>query len=351
LIKTYNKEFLNANKKFDKIMKCFSVILLILLQFSISLTKKKTISKLIPWNQNNYDNYLVPANALTKELRKELSSATQNLQNKGKKSWCIVAPPKSLGSLNRKITMELSDVSVNEGVGKDFEEITDLVRCSFVIQSIDDVNSIRDHLTKIYGPPVKIRDNFANPKSSGYRDQNLIFKASKYTIPRDQTIQQNKNLTKHYEFNFEVQIHLCNIFFVKQIEHSFYEAIRLLEKLSNDINFEKVLSNAKMSFTDWENLVSEVEKVIKEVNLSDIPEFTALYNVWKMTPNPANANNLIQNLRKISNNIYSKTMADYEKDKNSCMLTGVENRECTLNNDLFNAGGLSYIKKVWNEKK
>ncbi|UJF21614.1 RelA/SpoT domain-containing protein [Shewanella sp. OMA3-2] len=93
--------------------------------------------------------------------------------------------------------------------------ITDLARGSIVANNVDDLMASYKMLTE-NSEVVQIKNRFANPKASGYRDLNMLVK-----LPQSQMI-------------VEVQLHLQTIANIKSgQDHKHYEQIQQIEAIAS----------------------------------------------------------------------------------------------------------------------
>lgn len=107
---------------------------------------------------------------------------------------------------------------VNNKLNGDASQLTDLNRASIISDSIYDLVHAYEALstqTQI----VKVKNRFASPKESGYRDLNVLIK-----LPKSQMIA-------------EVQLHLSEIANIKSgAEHKVYEKVQSIETIASSQN-------------------------------------------------------------------------------------------------------------------
>ena len=321
----------------------FSVLLTILIEITFNFKLN-----LIKWNENNYDQYKIVADKVTHEIRETLSSLAQELTKENKLSWCIVSSPKGKSSLIRKINLE---IPYNSNGKKDFELVTDLARSSFVVTDLNDIERVYQNLISKYGNPKKDKDKFLKPSESGYRDRNLIFESKIGTITRDRNYPENKDLPVNYHLKFELQIHLCNIILAKEPDHLFYEITRILEKVG-PISFNKVLSDSQTTVESFESLVKEANKLGKEICDKDYEPVLNAHDDWKKDrDNLAKITKFIHEIRNFTRDIYTKAMNDYQKEKRTCVMKSISNKDCKVDPIQLRNEGTSYLKRIWNQKK
>ena len=325
----------------------FFQIVLLLFFFILRTSAYNKISrskKLIVWNENDYEKYQPTAQSLSDELRTFL----KGLVTEFGKSWCMVAPPKAKPSLVRKINLDIPGDAKGR---KDFEQVTDFARSSFVIQDKDQLDKLFQKISQKYGQPKSDKNNFVKPKPSGYMDRNLVFESQSHKIARDANLPENKGKDANYFLQFEVQLHLCNIMLVKEIEHLFYEMIRLLEKVSATQKWSSVLSQANSNDDKWKKLADESNAAGSAISSTDWAPVNTAYTAWTAAKDDtAKAEKLVQQIRTFSNGIYKKAMADYAANKGGCDLSAAVTADCKVDEHKMKQLGLDYLKKIWSIK-
>ncbi|MGZ9897451.1 RelA/SpoT domain-containing protein [Shewanella gaetbuli] len=111
----------------------------------------------------------------------------------------------------------------------DASRITDLARGSLVADNVADLMASYQKLTETT-EIIQVKNRFANPKASGYRDLNVLVK-----LPQSQMI-------------VEVQLHLHSIAEIKSgVDHANYEQIQQIEATAyaarrplNDIEMQQI---------------------------------------------------------------------------------------------------------------
>ncbi|WP_137297226.1 GTP pyrophosphokinase [Psychromonas sp. SP041] len=115
-------------------------------------------------------------------------------------------------------TKERSYQKSEHEFGGDETQITDIVRGSFVTDSIKDVNFVFNKIQERL-EVVKVKNRFNEPVRSGYRDLSLLV-----MLPKTKMIA-------------EIQIHLSEISKIKSgAEHDVYEIIQKIERLAQAEN-------------------------------------------------------------------------------------------------------------------
>lgn len=146
------------------------------------------------------------------DAQQELSNILNTVSSNN--SLEILLPPvKSYNRAASKVAHKLNG---------DASQLTDLARASIVAGSIYDLVHAYETLST-QSQIIKVKNRFASPKQSGYRDLNVLIK-----LPKSQMIA-------------EVQLHLSEIANIKNgAEHKVYEQIQAIETLakneSRDLN-------------------------------------------------------------------------------------------------------------------
>jgi ppGpp synthetase/RelA/SpoT-type nucleotidyltranferase len=262
-----------------------------------------------------YQQYRRKALEISKDMREAFLELQTKFEKSSKDSWCVVTPPKSFNSVERK--MNVRNITM--------EEITDFSRGAFIVSSESEVQQVRNFFVQKFGAPLIDRDNFAQPKRSGYRDYNLVFEDKKFKMP------------------FEVQIHLCNIMLIKDIEHIFYEILNLIDTLSKGnphnikIIYNKLKEAIKIFLIDGNNLNPiEFNKVQKAYKIWDSEKTNSLYIKYFVT-----------SITKFINNLYKAVLNDYASKKSKCKINGIDNKKCSLDDKKLRQEGFEYIRSVW----
>ncbi|MCL1137955.1 RelA/SpoT domain-containing protein [Shewanella pneumatophori] len=110
---------------------------------------------------------------------------------------------------------ERAEAKVQNKLDNDASQLTDLVRASIVSNDIHNLMQAFD-LLKTDSQIIQVKNRFATPKESGYRDLNLLVK-----LPKSQMIA-------------EVQLHLADIAEIKSgAEHQVYEQVQSIQASAN----------------------------------------------------------------------------------------------------------------------
>jgi hypothetical protein len=262
-----------------------------------------------------YRQYRRKALEISKEMREAFLELQTKFEKSSKDSWCVVTPPKSLNSVERK--MNVRNVTM--------DEITDFSRGAFIVSSESEVQLVKNFFVQKFGNPLIDRDNFANPKRSGYRDYNLVFEDKKFKMP------------------FEVQIHLCNIMLIKDIEHIFYEVLNLIDTLSkgNPENLKVIYSKLKKA----------IKILLIDGNNLNPKEFISVEKAFKIwdteKTNSLSIKYFVISITNFINNLYKSVLNDYNSRKTRCQIKGINNKICSLDNKVLRQEGFQYIRSVW----
>lgn len=262
-----------------------------------------------------YRQYRRKALEISKEMREAFLELQTKFEKSSKDSWCVVTPPKSLNSVERK--MNVRNVTM--------DEITDFSRGAFIVSSESEVQLVKNFFVQKFGNPLIDRDNFANPKRSGYRDYNLVFEDKKFKMP------------------FEVQIHLCNIMLIKDIEHIFYEVLNLIDTLSkgNPENLKVIYSKLKKA----------IKILLIDGNNLNPKEFISVEKAFKIwdteKTNSLSIKYFVISITNFINNLYKSVLNDYNSRKTRCQIKGINNKKCSLDNKVLRQEGFQYIRSVW----
>jgi len=293
------------------------------------------------------------AELVTEEIRFKLSNLHKDLKLKNITSWCIVAAPKSRSSFYRKLALKTNNTNSNKNTtdNKIKKELilTDIARASFVVASYNDMEYTKRYLIKTFGTPVKIKDNFKNPKSSGYRDINIVFLSS--TVNKIYINNRKSWRTEIIKMNFEIQIHICNIIQVKEIEHTIYEVIRIVDNINSKKKFDEILKETFIGIKGWDKLI---EHFLAYGNVIDEKNFKIVinqFNIWKNDKNnESNAKEFVRLTRNFSKRLYNVAYEDFISNKTICNITSVNNDTCTLNFKGFIEEGLNYWHSILNNE-
>ncbi|MCK8044679.1 RelA/SpoT domain-containing protein [Shewanella sp. 1CM18E] len=110
---------------------------------------------------------------------------------------------------------ERAEAKVQNKLDNDASQLTDLVRASIVSNDIHNLMQAFD-LLKTDSQIIQVKNRFATPKESGYRDLNLLVK-----LPKSQMIA-------------EVQLHLADIAEIKSgAEHQVYQQVQSIQASAN----------------------------------------------------------------------------------------------------------------------
>jgi hypothetical protein len=262
-----------------------------------------------------YRQYRRKALEISQEMREAFLELQTKFEKNNKDSWCVVTPPKSLNSVERK--MHVRNITM--------EEITDFSRGAFIVSSESEVHLAKNYFVQKFGNPLIDRDNFANPKRSGYRDYNLVFEDKKFKMP------------------FEVQIHLCNIMLIKDIEHIFYEVLNLIDTISKGnphnlkVIYRKLKEAIKILLIDGNNL-----------NPKEFNKVEKAYKIWDSEKtNSESIKYFVSSITNFINNLYKAVLNDYNSKNSKCRIKGIDNKKCSLDNKVLRQEGFHYIKSVW----
>jgi hypothetical protein len=337
-------------------MKLIKISVILLLSMTMISSMKKDQSQLIPYNPLDYNLYKNVADQANTELINFLNQIMKNIQIVRKKAWCLVAPPKSEESLTRKVQLELDDVDGVKGQ-KDFEQIKDFVRSSIIFQNLDDLNAVKAKLDSKFGAPIKYKNNFENLNDSGSRDINLVYQFSKHTIKRNKNLKANQGMSEEYGLKFEVQLHICNIFVVKESVHGLYEVQRVVEKINSNLKWSKVLEISDVSEKSFEIFVNNINSQIKPYAKKHLDDWEKAYNNWSNDKdNVIKAKNLVNACIALEKKIFDEAYKDYDfRIKQgllpTCFLDKViDNNICSFKNpngyNDFKSQSTSYIKDL-----
>lgn len=320
-----------------------------------SESNRSDLSCNYPPSNDIYSRIKESINFITEEIRFELIKLQKLFIDNKKVSWCIVSPPKSIESAQRK--MKLNNLTfLNETHPE--AQINDLARASFIVSNQSDIESVKTHLFNKFGKAILIKDHFSNPKPSGYMDLNIIFPFSNYRHQKGSSnlkLKQRENLkneessefNKYKKINFEIQVHLCNIILVKEIEHIFYEVIRIVEKIVHPKMFEQVIREARLEKEKWEELIRKFKFQGMSINRPKFEMVLIYYNNWAIDKDSEpKAKDFVKATRKFSGGIYRAVMEDYKKNPGECNLLAVDNEICKLNSELMHIKGMEYLKNI-----
>ena len=157
-------------------------------------------AQLLPCRQSsaNLDTLFQRAHQAQQELSQLLQDIAQHTQ-----THVVLPPLKSYQRAQDKVAAKFKG---------DASQITDLARASLVAESIYDLMSAFEQL-QFHTQMVQIKNRFAEPKASGYRDLNLLVQ-----LPNSRMI-------------VEVQLHLSAIAAIKSgAEHQTYEQVQAIER-------------------------------------------------------------------------------------------------------------------------
>ena len=125
-----------------------------------------------------------------------------NMISEGSQTQSVLADIKSRERATAKVQNKLNN---------DASQLTDLVRASIVSHDIHNLMQAFE-LLKTSSQLVQVKNRFATPKESGYRDLNLLVK-----LPKSQMIA-------------EVQLHLADIAEIKSgAEHQVYQQVQSIQ--------------------------------------------------------------------------------------------------------------------------
>ncbi|MCL1148444.1 RelA/SpoT domain-containing protein [Shewanella marinintestina] len=141
----------------------------------------------------------------------------------------ITAQSQTQSQLANIKSRERAEAKVYNKLNNDASQLTDIVRASIVS---DDIHNLMQafEIIKSDSQLIQVKNRFANPKESGYRDLNLLVK-----LPKSQMIA-------------EVQLHLADIAEIKSgAEHEVYEQVQSIQASAmqqqrhlNDIETAKI---------------------------------------------------------------------------------------------------------------
>lgn len=151
-----------------------------------------------PWD--TLDELMVQAVLAKAELKEVLTHISQQTGTD-----IIIAPNKSLARAEQKVSQKFDG---------DVRLLTDITRGSIIANNLDSLTASYQQLATNY-EVIQLKNRFAHPKASGYRDLNALIK-----LPNSHMI-------------VEVQFHLADIAEIKSgAEHQTYQRIQAIEAMA-----------------------------------------------------------------------------------------------------------------------
>jgi hypothetical protein len=262
-----------------------------------------------------YQHYRQIAQQISKEIRDAFKDLQTTYEKTNKTSWCLVPEPKSLTSVERKI--KVRNVTI--------DKITDFARGAFIVSSEAEVQYVRNFFLKKFGTPIREKDNFSKPTSTGYTDYNLVFENTKLKMP------------------FEIQIHICNNMLVKNIGHIFYEIIDSIET-HNKLH----QNNAYDIFIKLKEPLYYL--ILDGCKLNPI-EFDKVYKSFKIwnsdMSNLTYYKHFANKITNFINRLYGAISKDYKSNNSKCNIKGINNKNCSVDEKVIREEGFKYIRSIW----
>jgi len=295
-----------------------------------------------------YATWKVPGEKATSELTTFLAGLVGKYKDA---SYCTVAPMKSLNSLQRKLSSDRfkTKTKLNKKY-KNFEEVTDLVRSSFVVTDITKVDSVIADLKAHYPENRKEVNRFKDEKAS-YKDANLVFNSA-LTVPTVKEYTENYETNKDFKLPMEVQVHLCGNFLAKGFAHATYEISRLAALITKELvkTFDVALKDSgDEQGTEFAKVVEETLKLCDYMKDAKAKEDLTQWN--KDRNNKLKAQSLITSLDALGGKVYAlSSKIESQADCKKALDAIVDNKKCSYDEKKFKAAAEAFIKDVLGPK-
>jgi len=172
----------------------------------------------------------------SREADKEYARIIRKVNKKLRKTTatCFKGPLKTRERVDEKVTNDYDG---------DYSRITDIVRASCKAKKLKDLIKAKRLIKKAFKGFVYVKDRFAKPTGSGYRDMLTIVQAKNGILG-------------------EFQFHFSQILDAKDCGHAFYEVQRTLENYEDEGMTKEELDEFKDNITEIEAGLKEEESCV-----------------------------------------------------------------------------------------
>lgn len=284
---------------------------------------------------SKYPSFALVGENLRNRLLSNLSSLIK--QKFPNSAFCLIPRIKLPFSLKRKMDLELKTKDFFGYLYKDFEDVKDFVRSSLIFSSKDEISEASGEIEDFFGEVLKkdnsfdIRTSPLGKAGTGYRDlsYNFAIKEDAFSLRINKTISPS-NESDPYYMRFEVQVHLCGIFLAKQIGHLIYEMTRVLNLITIDNKFGKIIPDVH------ENEFLEIFEKIRRILPYDEEsrKLIKVFEQWKNNKDDQNSiKDLVNKLNELSGKVYSRAL---QGDQGKCrenLKEIISNERCELRSE------------------
>ena len=283
-----------------------------------------------------------------KKATAELATFLAGLATKYKDaSYCAVAPMKSMGSLLRKLSSDRFKVvtKLNKKY-RNFEEVTDLVRSSFIVNDITKVGAVIADLKAHYPKNIKEVNRFED-KNAHYKDANLVF-LSTFTVPKTKEFTENYETDKDHKLPMEIQVHLCGNFLAKGFAHATYEVTRLAALITKQVvkTFSEALND--MGDKDGKAFAEVVADTLKLCDMMKDTKAKEDLQQWNTDrDSKLKSQEVITSLTALGKQIYAiASKNEIQADCKKALDAIIDNKKCSYDETKFKVAAETFIRDV-----